>query len=165
MERVIVIGCPGAGKSTFARALRDRTGLPLYYLDRIWHRADGSHISRPEFDARLAELLQKPRWILDGNYQRTLPPRLARCDTVFLLDYPLPVCLAGAAARIGTAREDLPWTEQEFDPEFRRWIEDFPQEQLPELYRLLAPWRGKKQIVVFRSRAEANAWLQDNPRP
>lgn len=165
MERVIVIGCPGAGKSTFARALRDRTGLPLYYLDRIWHQADGSHISRLEFDARLAELLKQPRWILDGNYQRTLSPRLEYCDTVFLLDYPLPVCLAGAAARIGTVREDLPWTEREFDPEFRQWIEDFPREQLPELYRLLAPWQGKKQIVVFHSRAEADAWLQGNPRP
>lgn len=160
MERVIVIGCPGAGKSTFARALRDRTGLPLYYLDRIWHQADGSHISRLEFDARLAELLKQPRWILDGNYQRTLPPRLEYCDTVFLLDYPLPVCLAGAAARIGTVREDLPWTEREFDPEFRQWIEDFPREQLPGIYALLERYREGREIVVFPSREAGAAWLE-----
>lgn len=44
MKRVLVIGCPGAGKSTFARWLRDATGLPLYYLDRIWHRPDKTNI-------------------------------------------------------------------------------------------------------------------------
>ena len=93
MERVLIVGCPGGGKSTFARALRDRTGLSLHYLDRIWHRADGSHLSREEFDRRLAELLAGDRWILDGNYLRTLEPRLARCDTVFFLDYPPALCL------------------------------------------------------------------------
>ena len=57
MQKVLVIGCPGGGKSTFARALRDSTGLPLYYLDRIWHRPDGSNISRQAFDAQLEHIL------------------------------------------------------------------------------------------------------------
>ena len=87
MKRVLVIGCPGAGKSTFARALRDRTGLPLYYLDRIWHRPDGSHIEREEFTGRLTEILSRDRWIVDGNYLHTLKLRLQACDTVFMLDY------------------------------------------------------------------------------
>ena len=72
MERVIVIGCPGAGKSTFARGLRNRTGLPLYYLDRLWHRPDRTTVSPAQFDAQMNEILAQPRWILDGNYQRTL---------------------------------------------------------------------------------------------
>lgn len=71
MERVLVIGCPGAGKSTFARALQGATGLPLYYLDQLFHLPDGSHEG-------LAAILKAPRWIIDGNYQRTLAPRLAR---------------------------------------------------------------------------------------
>ena len=159
MDRILVIGCPGAGKSTFARVLRDRTGLPLYYLDRIWHRPDGSTLSRAVFDERLAEILAQDRWIIDGNYQRTLAPRLERCDTVFLLDYPLSVCLAGAAARIGTVREDLPWMEQDFDSEFRRWIEEFPQKQLPKIYELLEHYRTGKQVFIFQDREEAEAWL------
>lgn len=40
MKKLIVIGSPGAGKSTFARKLRDVTGLPLFYLDMLWHKSD-----------------------------------------------------------------------------------------------------------------------------
>lgn len=97
MKRILVIGCPGAGKSTFARALRDRTALPLWYLDQIWHRPDRTTASREEFDARLNELLQQPAWIIDGNYLRTLEPRLQAADAVFLLDYPVEICLEGHA--------------------------------------------------------------------
>lgn len=161
MERVIVIGCPGAGKSTFARALHQVTGLPLCYLDRIWHKPDRTEISPEEFDAALANILKQPRWIIDGNYLRTMEMRLERCDTVFLLDYPLELCLESAAARIGTAREDMPWVETEFDPEFRSWIEDFPKIQLPRMNELLAAFREKTTVIRFHSRQEAAAWLAE----
>ena len=159
MKRVLIIGCPGAGKSTFARALRDRTGLPLYYLDRIWHRPDRTTLTRPELIRQLSALMEQDRWILDGNYLHTLELRLRACDTVFLLDYPLSVCLEGAASRVGRPREDLPWVEPSLDPEFRRCIEAFPAEQLPQIYALLRKFEGEKTIVVFHSRAEADAWL------
>ena len=159
MQRVLVIGCPGAGKSTFARALRECTGLPLHYLDQLWHRPDGTNISPVAFDTALAQLLHNEQWIIDGNYLRTLELRLQRCDSVFLLDYPKDVCLAGAAARIGKPREDLPWVEQEFDPEFRQWIENFSRDQLPEIYTLLGKYRDRVEVTVFHSRAEAEDWL------
>ncbi len=100
MKKVIVIGCPGAGKSTFSRKLSAKLGLPLYYLDMIWHRPDRTVIGRDEFDTRLAEILAEDKWILDGNYIRTLPIRLAECDTVFLFDLPLDECIEGAKSRL-----------------------------------------------------------------
>ena len=66
MQRVIVIGSSGAGKSTFARRLRDKTGLPLYYLDMLWHKPDRTTVSREEFDLQLGKLLEQDEWILDG---------------------------------------------------------------------------------------------------
>lgn len=159
MQKIIVIGCPGAGKSTFARGLRDVTGLPLYYLDMIWHKPDGNNVSREDFDTALDEILVRDRWIIDGNYQRTLEKRLEVCDTVFLLDFPLEVCLAGAQSRIGMKREDLPWLETQFDPEFRRWIEEFPEKKLPEIYKMLEKYRAGREVIMFRSRQETDEYL------
>lgn len=160
MLKVIIIGSPGAGKSTFARKLSDITGLPLYYLDMLWHRPDQTNISREEFDARLGQIIQTDTWIIDGNYQRTLEIRLKECDTVFLMDFPLEICLAGAKSRIGKKREDLPWIESEFDEEFRQWIIDFPRTQLPEIYEMLKKYQEKTNIVIFKSRKEADDYLR-----
>lgn len=159
LRRVIVIGSSGSGKSTFARRLRDMTGLPLYYLDMIWHKPDKTNISKDEFDRRLNEILSADRWIIDGNYQRTLEVRLKKCDTVFLFDLPLEACLAGAEARVGTKREDMPWVENELDEEFRQWIVDFPRKQLPEIYGLPEKYKDKN-IVVFKSREDAETYLK-----
>ena len=152
MLKIIIIGSPGAGKSTFARALSDMTKIPLYYLDMLWHKSDKTNISREEFDIRLSELVKKDKWIIDGNYNRTLEMRLEECDTVFLMDYPLEVCLEGAESRIGKTREDMPWVETEFEEEFKQWIIDFPQNQLPDIYALLEKYKEDMKIVVFKSR-------------
>lgn len=160
MKRIIVIGSPGAGKSTFARKLREKTGLPLYYLDMIFHRPDRTTVTREEFDQRIRDILQTDNWIIDGNYQRTLPLRFEACTDVFFLDFPLDQCLEGAEARIGTAREDMPWVEQEFDPEFRQYILDFPKDQLPRIYELIEQYRDSRQITVFQSRDEVDKWLK-----
>ena len=159
MEKVIVIGSPGAGKSTFARKLRDATGLPLYYLDRIWHRPDQTTCSQDTFDSALYEIVKRDRWIIDGNYQRTLPLRLKACDTVFLLDVPLEDCLSGAQSRIGIQREDLPWVETEFEASFRQEILDFPHKQLPQIYALLEPYQAHKTVVIFNTRADGARYL------
>ncbi|WP_346698216.1 adenylate kinase [Catenibacillus scindens] len=160
MEKVIVIGCPGAGKSVFSRKLRDRTGLPLYYLDMLWHKPDKTNVSSEQFDAGLKEIMEKDRWIIDGNYLRTMERRIQMCDTVFLLDYPLEICLEGAKSRIGKEREDLPWKETVFDEEFRQWILDFSRDQLPVIYELLKKYKEKK-IIVFRTREEAGKYLKN----
>lgn len=159
ISRALVVGCPGAGKSTFARALRDKLSLPLVYLDMMWHLPDGSHVERNAFDTRLAKVLARERWIIDGNYLRTLKQRLERAGTVFFFDLPVEDCLAGAAARIGSPREDLPWQEGKLDPEFAAYIERFPEEQAPLLCSLLDNRPAGVELFTFRSHAEAEHYL------
>lgn len=74
------------------------------------------------------------------------------------MDYPPEICLAGAKARIGTKREDMPWIETEFDREFRQWIVDFPVQTLPKIYQMLDNYKDKN-IVIFKSREEADLYL------
>mgnify|MGYP001025729949 CR=1 FL=1 len=159
MKKVIVIGCPGAGKSTFARKLSAKTGLPLYYLDKIWHLPDRTTLSREEFATRLEMITSGEKWIIDGNYLHTMPFRLQNCDTVFFFDLPTDVCLAGAEERIGKEREDMPWTEEKLDEEFRQWIIDFPMQQLPVINALLSEYKEKVKIIVFHTREEADNFI------
>ena len=159
LKRVIVIGSPGSGKSTFARKLRDKTGLPLIYLDMLYHNPDRTTVGRGEFDARLNEIVKREEWIIDGNYQRTLSLRFDACTDVFFFDLPVEECLAGAASRVGKPREDMPWVESGFDADFRRYIIDFPKDQLPEIYGLTDRYRNSRNITVFRSRKEADEWI------
>ena len=131
------IGCSGSGKSTFARKLRDKTELPLFYLDMIWHKPDRTTISKDYFDSSLSEILKNESWIIDGNYGRTLEMRLKECDTVFLFDLPVEICIEGVNSRRGKPREDMPWIEETPDEEFMNWIADFSEKHTPEIYRLL----------------------------
>ena len=160
MKKVIVIGCPGSGKTTFAERLRDKTAMPLFYLDAIWHKPDRTHISREEYDARLAEILALESWIIDGNYSRTIERRLAACDTVFLFDLPTEVCLDGARSRLGKTRYDMPWCDTELDPRLEEEIRAFPEKNLPSIYALIDKYKTYKKVVIFRSREEADEFFQ-----
>lgn len=161
MKRVIVIGCPGSGKTTFAEKLRDKSNLPLFYLDAIWHKPDRTHISREEYDKRLAEILALDAWIIDGNYSRTIESRIAACDTVFLFDLPSEVCLDGAISRLGKDRYDMPWIDTELDPKLKAEIEEFSSKNLPSIYALIDKYRDGRDIVVFKSREEADEFLKE----
>lgn len=162
MDKVIVIGCPGSGKTTFAEKLQKCTGLPLFYLDAIWHKPDKTHILREEFDARIQEIFETSQWIIDGNYNRTIEIRLKECDTVFLFDLPTELCVRGARERVGKGRYDLPWIEQELDPMFEEFIKEFSKKSLPKIYNLIEKYKLEKEIVVFKSREEADEYLKNH---
>ncbi|MDO5667168.1 MAG: hypothetical protein Q4G44_05020 [Alcaligenaceae bacterium] len=161
MKKVLIIGCPGSGKSTFAKALHRKTALPLIHLDRLYWHADGTALERGIFKERLRDVLAQESWIIDGNYGSTLSMRLAACDTVFFLDYPTAVCLAGVLTRKGQARSDLPWIElsKDDDEEFLQLIRDYPQHQRPQVLDLLSQYPDKQQRI-FNSRQAASEYLE-----
>ena len=158
MQKVLIIGCPGSGKSTFARKLHEQSKLPLYHLDNLYWNADGTTVEDYVFKARLQEALEQDAWIIDGNYSSTMEHRMQYCDTIFFLDYPVDVCLDGVKTRKGKKRSDIPWIEETDDEEFLQFIKDFSEKRRPQIIELLQKY-GHKDIYIFKSRSDANRYL------
>jgi adenylate kinase family enzyme len=161
MNKVIVIGCPGSGKSTFSRDLRDKTGLPLFYLDMMYWNCDRTIVEKSIFRERLQNALHQEAWIIDGNHASTMEMRMQLCDTVFFLDYATDVCLDGIKSRQGKTREDMPWIENvgEIDEDFIHMIRNYRRESRPKVLALLEKYQDKN-IIVFHNREESTEYLQ-----
>lgn len=162
MQRVLVIGSPGAGKSTFARSLHERTGLPLFHMDQLIWLPGWIERDREEARAALAEVLAQDRWIIDGNYGSSLPLRLERADTAVLLDYPTLLCLGRVLRRWwryrGRSRPDM--TEgcpERLDAEFLFYVLNFRRAWSHRNQAALSSFAG--ELVVLRRPAEAEHYL------
>lgn len=119
MKKIIVIGSPGSGKSTLARKLSKKLDIPCIYLDRLFWKPNWGKTPKKEFDKLLQNELEKESWIIDGNYNRTLPMRLKYADTVIWLDYPRIICVWRVWWRHGKKRVDMTdGCEEKRDKEF-----------------------------------------------
>ncbi len=161
-RKVLVLGNGGAGKSTFARRMGERFLLPVVHLDRLWWLPGWQNRSGEQFDALLAEALCAPAWVMDGNYERTLPVRLAAADAAVFLDIPVQTCLQGAYARIktyaGRTRPDMAeGCPERADAEFETWIRTFERDVRPRVLAGLE--ESGKPVFRFCMREEADAWL------
>ena len=160
MKRVIVIGCPGSGKSTFSRALHNQTGIPLHHLDMMFWNADKTTVEKSLFRERLSALIALDEWIIDGNYGSTMEMRLAACDTCIFLDFPLEICLDGVKERRGKPRSDMPWIEEEEDSEFIDYIKSYNDTERPKVMALLDKY-NEKNVIVFKSREESDKFIRN----
>jgi len=163
MERVIIIGCGGAGKSTLARQLGEKTGLPVVHLDQLFWKPGWQESTKEEIDEKIRVEMENPQWIMDGNYNRTMSQRMKRCDTVIYLDFSTIACVFGVLKRIvttyGTVRPDMAdGCPERFDWEFLQWVIRYNKKHRERNYRLLEAAEGKKSIIL-RNRREVRKFL------
>ena len=163
MERIMIIGCPGSGKTTLALALAEKLGLPLVHLD-VLNWTDGwKPVPKEEFSRRLSAAVAEPRWIIDGNYGSSIPMRLERCDTVIYLDFPRVVSTLGILKRViknhGRSRADMGGNcPERFDFKFLRYAWTFNRQNRAS-YHAMLDGAAHAQRLVLRSRREVARFL------
>ena len=166
MQRVLVIGSPGAGKSTLAAKLACRTNLPLIHLDQHAWLPGWKEMDRQQWQARVRELVAGREWIIDGNYTGTLAMRLERADTVVLLDYPAWLCLGRVLRRVvttrGRVRADMAeGCPEQFDLGFLLYIALFRRRQGSRNERMLKRFTGG--IIRLRRQQDTDRFLAELP--
>jgi adenylate kinase family enzyme len=138
MRRVLVVGCAGAGKTTFARRLGDKLKLPVIHLDFHFWRPGWQSPDPVVWREQVTALAAMPEWVMDGIYANTLDIRMPRADTLFWLDHPRAICMRRVLVRTiagyGRTRPDLPKNcPERFDLEFLRYVWDFRRKQRPRI--------------------------------
>jgi adenylate kinase family enzyme len=163
VERVLIIGSPGSGKSTLARTLARKTSLPLIHLDQEYWSPGWVEPDFADWSRKLTHLLNRPQWIIDGNYGRTLTQRAAAADAIVFLDMPRTLCLWRCLNRIlrgyGKTRDDMPaGCPERFDIDFLQYVWTFNKRNRAEILTLLDTFAG--DVFALHNSDEVEGFLR-----
>ena len=164
INKIMIIGCCGAGKSTLSYKLRDHLNLPLYHLDQLFWKSGWKQVEIEEYKRKHQNVIQKPQWIIDGNFNSTMAERIELTDLVIILDLPRWQCLWGVFKRIikyrGKTRPDMTHgCDERIDWEFIKYVYNFNRDQLPKTMDILNRYEKKKQIIQITNRKEIDKLL------
>lgn len=164
MERILIIGPAGAGKSTLARRLQVILDLPIISLDRHFWKPGWERTPDSDWKNIVAKLAGQDRWIMDGSYRSTLDIRIPRADTIILLDFSRFVCLGRALKRrfgkgqkqcADGCRERISWN-------FLKWILwKFPNSGRRYLLERLKEVENEKRVFILKSNKEVESFFKN----
>ncbi len=159
-RRILVVGIPGAGKSTFARALAARTGLPLIHLDQEFWQPGWVVTPRDAWRAKQVDFVARDAWIMEGNYDNSLDIRAPRADCIVWFDTGRGRALWRIARRIATSygrvRPDMaPGCPEQIDAAFLRYIWTFNDVQRPRVAAALRTYAPDVNPIMIGSDAAA----------
>lgn len=164
VERIQIMGCSGSGKSTLARNLGVKTGLPVVHIDQLFWKSGWVESSKEEIDGKILNAAAGERWIMDGNYSRTLHHRLKRCDLAVYLDFPRWFCIWSVIRRylqnLGRVRPDMPdGCPEKIDREFLAWVWTYNRNHRKKFLEMLGELPGER-VVILKNRREVKRFVE-----
>ena len=166
MKRILIIGSGGAGKSTLARQLGEKTGIEVVHLDKLHWKSGWIEPSKDEWFRIVSDIIAKDLWIIDGNYGGTMRMRIERCDTVIFLDLPRIICVWRAlkrflAYRKGGRPDMTEGCDEKLDWKFLKWIWYYPTHTKPKVESLLEQFQNTKTVIRLQSKKEVERFFQN----
>lgn len=164
MKKVLIVGSPGAGKSTLSYRLREILEISLIHLDCYFWQPGWVKIPRDELNRQIEVMIREDEWVMDGTYIDSLEMRIGAADTIIFLNYPLWLCLYGIFKRRITfanrRRDDMTaGCDERIDWVFLKWVLKFPRTNRLEILRILREYEGKLEIHIFKTRKETEQFL------
>ena len=164
LQKILVIGCCGAGKSTFSKKLHSILNLEIIHLDQYYHKPNWEEAEEDEWKKIVNSLVQKPSWIMDGNYGGTFDVRFKEADTIIYLDYSTILCFWRVIRRIvkhhGKVRPDMPeGCKERFDLEFLYFVLTFNRKFRKGIIQKLNLVKDEKKVQVFKTDKQADKFL------
>lgn len=154
--KIIIIGCPGAGKSSLTRRINEFLCYPVMHLDKVYHLGNKAHITREDIIKKVTNFANTHHdWIIDGNYISTLEMRADLADTIVFLNIPSKICLTNARNReaeyikTGVNKDDI---AENFDgimtAEFVEYIKNFEKDTMPKIKEILKEYSYKNVKII-----------------
>ncbi|MGF1425040.1 topology modulation protein [Kitasatospora sp. LaBMicrA B282] len=161
MNKVAVVGCSGSGKSHVARSLGASLCAPVTHLDSLFYDADWNELPKEEFAEAQRRLVIEPRWVIDGNYNSTLPIRLTACDTVVFVDVSTVACLWGLLSRQlrhGSGQKGN-GVHNRIHWGLVRYVATYRRTMRPRVLAKIDEYASQATVVRLTSRRRVRRWL------
>lgn len=164
MKKIIVIGCGGAGKSTFSRKISKKFNIPVYHLDKLFWNKGWVETPKEKFDSDIKKILNRDKWIIDGNYLRTLDMRAEKADTIIFINMPTYLCLYRIIKRRlmyrGKSRPDMAEECPEgIDFDFFKWVLTYNKKIKPTILTKLKSYKNK-EIIIFNNKKDIKDFIE-----
>ncbi len=161
VNRILVLGSAGSGKSTLSQILGTSFKLPVIHLDRYYWKPNWIPTPNEEWDQLLEQLCNEEQWIMDGNYSRTIDIRLSKADMVLFLDLPTLLCIYRVLKRRikyrHKTRPDMnEGCSEKLDWEFIKWVWNYRRRSRQKILDKLSEVRNEKQIIILKNRKQVN---------
>ena len=164
LQKILVIGGCGAGKSTFSKKVQSILNLEIIHLDQYYHKPNWEETEQDEWEKIVNSLVQKPSWIMDGNYASSFDIRFKYADTIIYLDYPTILCFWRVIKRIfkyhGVTRSDMAnGCKEQFDLEFLHFVATFNYKNRIGIINKLNLIKNKKKVYILKTDKQADKFL------
>lgn len=163
VNRIVVVGGPGTGKSTLTRNLGKDLNLPIYHLDGLCHLANWEKRDRNERDKMILEKTNEPKWVIDGTYKATFEERVKKSDLIIFLNYSTIARLKGIFSRYfemrGQERPEIPGCKEKMSLQFLKFAINWDKKSGNFVKDILEKNQDKK-VIVFKKRKQLNSWYE-----